>query len=570
MEVLKIKSWWLPAIFILALFVRLAYLYQVEPIPFSDTLTIDAKDEDGWGREIAAGDWVGKEKGVFYRDPLYAYLLGTTYAVFGHKLWLIRVIQAVIDSTTCVLLYFLGRMIFTPAVGITTALLSALYGPFVWYQGLIEKTTLMIFLTALFLLATLRALETHGKREWFLSGLTLGLAVMTRGNILIFAPAIIVFYLLSEIKLSSFPGRLLLMSFFFAGLMTVLLPVAVRNLVYGKAFVLTVPSIGLNFYIGNNPAALGVHTPIPSLRTIPEKETEDAARIASKAAGKVLTPSEVSSFWLKKGVAFAAQEPGRFLILLGRKALLFWNHYEVPDVYNYYLFRDMIPMLNLFMSFGIVAPLGIAGMLLSFKESKNGRVVSGFIIIYMASLVLFYITSRYRLPGALMLFPFASYTLVFIINSMRTQAYKKLLFTAALLVPATLVANLNMLDERKLLSQSYSGIGNIYQQRGDLKEAITEYQASLKLDPKNWDTANNLAYLYAKNGTNLEEALNLAHRALSRNPESPEMLDTLSLVYLKMGRVAEARESILKAIARDPGNSELSERLREIEEKRQP
>ncbi|MDO8446995.1 MAG: glycosyltransferase family 39 protein [Deltaproteobacteria bacterium] len=566
MEVSKIKNWLLPAIFILALFVRLAYLYQVEPIPFSDTLTIDAKDEDSWGREIAAGDWVGKEKGVFYRDPLYAYLLGTTYAVFGHKLWLIRVIQAVIDSTTCLLLYFLGRMIFNPAVGLTTALLSSLYGPFIWYQGLIEKTTLMIFLTTLFLLATLRAIETPGKRQWFLSGLTLGLAVMTRGNMLIFAPAIIMFYLLSEKKLSSFPRRLILMSIFFAGLMTVLIPVAVRNLVYGKAFVLTVPSIGLNFYIGNNPSAVGIHTPIPSLRTIPEKEAEDAASIASMAVGKVLTPSEVSSFWLNKGVAFAEQEPDKFIILLGRKVLLFWNHYEVPDVYNYYFFRDMIPMLNLFLTFGIIAPLGIAGILISFKEFKKGRVVSGFIIIYMASLVLFYITSRYRLPGALMLLPFASYTLVFIINSMRTQAYKKLLLTAVVLVPATLVVNMNILDERKLLSQSHSSMGDIYQQRGGFKEAIAEYQASLKLDPHNWDSANNLAYLYARNGTRLEEALNLVQGALARNPGSPEMLDTLSLVYLKMGRVAEAKESILKAIARDPRNSELSERLLEIEE----
>lgn len=567
MEASKNKNWLLPAIFIFALLVRVAYLYQVEPIPFSGTLTIDAKDEDGWGREIAAGDWVGKERGVFYRDPLYAYFLGSIYAVFGHKLWLIRAIQAVIDSTTCVLLYFVGRTVFNPPVGIATSILSSLYGPFVYYQGLIEKTTLMLFLTALFLLVTLRALETPGKRQCFLSGLTLGLAVMTRGNMLIFAPATMGLYLLSAKKTSLFPRRLIIASIFFTGLMTVLLPVALRNLVYGNAFVLTVPSVGLNFYIGNNPSALGIHTPIPSLRTIPENEMEDAARIANMAIGKELTPSEVSSFWLNKGLAFAAQEPWSFLTLLGRKLLLFWNHYEVPDVYNYYFFRDMVPMLNLFMTFGIIAPLGITGMLISFKDFKKGRVVSGFIIIYMASLIVFYITSRYRLPAVLMMFPFAVYTLFYLTDSIKTKAYKKIILAAAVIVPATLVVNLNMLDERKLLSQSHSSIGNIYQSSGDIKEAINEYQTSLKLDPRNWDAANNLAYLYAKNGTHLEEALNLVQGALLRNPRSPEMLDTLSLVYLKMGRVAEARENILKAITIDPKNSELSERLIEIEEK---
>ncbi|MFC1657747.1 hypothetical protein ACFL2P_04185, partial [Candidatus Moduliflexota bacterium] len=84
----------LPLIFIFSFSVRLIYLYQVESLPFSGTLILDALDEDTWARSIAAGDWLGAEKGIFYRDPLYAYFLAITYSLFGHNLQAVTIMQA--------------------------------------------------------------------------------------------------------------------------------------------------------------------------------------------------------------------------------------------------------------------------------------------------------------------------------------------------------------------------------------------------------------------------------------------------------------------------------------------
>ena len=189
------KSRWLPLIFSLALLVRLAYIYQIGPFPLSNTLILDAFSEDKWGQEIASGDWLGKGKGMFYTDPLYAYLLGAIYAIFGHDLTAVRVVQAVIDSGTCVLIFFLGRIVFNPKVGLLSSLLAAIYAPFVYYQGFIMKTTLTLFLLAVFLLTVLKAIAKPGNWRWFLSGLSLGFVAMTRGNILIFVPLVVMYIL---------------------------------------------------------------------------------------------------------------------------------------------------------------------------------------------------------------------------------------------------------------------------------------------------------------------------------------------------------------------------------------
>lgn len=591
------KSRWLPVIFSLALLLRLAYIYQIGPFPLSNTLILDASSEDKWGQEIASGDWLGKGKGIFYTDPLYAYLLGVIYAIFGHDLTAVRVVQAVIDSGTCVLIFFLGRMVFNPKVGLLSSLLASVYGPFVYYQGFIMKTTLTLFFLTVFLLTALKAIAEPGKRRWFLSGLSLGLVAMTRGNILIFAPFVVMYILFprlpSSIILSphgerikpalraaqpfdglrangiegvmgGFMMRVIYITIFVAGMTAALLPVATRNYIYGDAFVLTAPSIGMNFYIGNNSSAVGVHTPIASVRTVPEKEAEDAARMASIAAGRALTPSEVSAFWLDKGIEFAVREPGRFLKLLGRKFLLFWNHYEVPDVYNYYLFRKTAPLLALLLTFGIIAPLGITGALISFREWHRGRILSGFIIAYMVSVIVFYITSRYRLPAAVMLLPFSAYTIITVTDMIKGMAFKKAIAAGGALLVSFVVVNLNIVDGDRYLSQSHTSLGNIHYREGKAGEAAVEYKTALRLDPKNPDSLNNLAYIYAEKEINLEEALSLVHRALRSNPDSPEFLDTEAYIYLRMGRVDDARAAIIKALSIDPENPELSERLKSL------
>ena len=63
--------------------------------------------------------------------------------------------------------------------------------------------------------------------------------------------------------------------------------------------------------------------------------------------------------------------------------------------------------------------------------------------------------------------------------------------------------------------------------------AIRAYEEALKKGDSTGVAANNLAWIYAKNGTNLDRALELAQRAREANPMNPAVTDTLGFVLLK-------------------------------------
>jgi len=73
-------------VFFIALAARLIVLWQLsENYHGFDEPSVDSRWHLLWAREIAAGNWLGG--GVFYRAPLYPYLLGIIIAVLGSGLF---------------------------------------------------------------------------------------------------------------------------------------------------------------------------------------------------------------------------------------------------------------------------------------------------------------------------------------------------------------------------------------------------------------------------------------------------------------------------------------------------
>jgi tetratricopeptide (TPR) repeat protein len=70
---------------------------------------------------------------------------------------------------------------------------------------------------------------------------------------------------------------------------------------------------------------------------------------------------------------------------------------------------------------------------------------------------------------------------------------------------------------------------------GDAQRARDAYSRALALDSGNPLAMNNLAYLLARSGQNLDYALQLAQDALIRMPGNSEFLDTIAYVHLRLG-----------------------------------
>jgi len=91
-------------------------------------------------------------------------------------------------------------------------------------------------------------------------------------------------------------------------------------------------------------------------------------------------------------------------------------------------------------------------------------------------------------------------------------------------------------------------------------EAEARYQQALKVDPKAAIAANNLAWIYAESGENLDEALELAQTAKAQLPDTPQIDDTLGWVYYKKGLNALAVTFLVDAARRGP-NADTQYRL---------
>ncbi len=95
-------------------------------------------------------------------------------------------------------------------------------------------------------------------------------------------------------------------------------------------------------------------------------------------------------------------------------------------------------------------------------------------------------------------------------------------------------------------------VGYLHQIEGRTDAAEAAYRRTLQLQPDNALANNNLAWLLADRGAYLDAAEGYARRAVAADPaRAAAYLDTLAVVFLKAGRIADAEQAIKQAAA-DP------------------
>jgi Tfp pilus assembly protein PilF len=80
---------------------------------------------------------------------------------------------------------------------------------------------------------------------------------------------------------------------------------------------------------------------------------------------------------------------------------------------------------------------------------------------------------------------------------------------------------------------AHMALGMIYEGEKNYEKAKEHYLSVLKVNPNFAPAANNLAYIYAERGGNIDEALNLAQKAKEQVPDDPHVSDTLGWIYYK-------------------------------------
>ncbi len=98
-------------------------------------------------------------------------------------------------------------------------------------------------------------------------------------------------------------------------------------------------------------------------------------------------------------------------------------------------------------------------------------------------------------------------------------------------------------------------LGIILQAKGDVSAARDRFERALQLDPEAAVAANNLAWIYAETGGNLDVALHLAQVAQKHLPGVAEIGDTLGYIYYKKNLAPLAISTLTVSAEKDPGNA---------------
>ncbi len=127
-------------------------------------------------------------------------------------------------------------------------------------------------------------------------------------------------------------------------------------------------------------------------------------------------------------------------------------------------------------------------------------------------------------------------------SSLRMDPQRK---SAAAVLAQTFAAEGNLRAAAESATRSGGDSGALLagvqaEERNDVQGAIDNYERALQEGDHTGVAANNLAWLYAQRGTNLERALALAEAARSAAPENPAVLDTVGVVRLRLRRFSDA------------------------------
>lgn len=114
---------------------------------------------------------------------------------------------------------------------------------------------------------------------------------------------------------------------------------------------------------------------------------------------------------------------------------------------------------------------------------------------------------------------------------------------------------------------NYLVLGQMYVAKGERARAIDIYEKALKVDPEQWQVANDLAYVLSEGESTaaaLERARDLAQKALQQQPEEARILDTLGWVLYRQGQIDQALTYIRQAQGKDPEKSVLNYHLGKV------
>jgi 4-amino-4-deoxy-L-arabinose transferase-like glycosyltransferase len=416
-------------------------------------------------------EWYGGR--TFHQEPLYPYLVGATYAVFGPDPRWVFGWQVIVGALSVLLVWIAGRRFFGETVGALGGALAVLCGPLMYYDFVLLRPTLITAAGLALVLLLDAALRHGGARRWFLLGIASGAAVLLQTIFALYVAGAVAGALWtarrSRDRAVRSAGALAL------GAALCMAPVAARNVAVG-APPLSLSSVGAVTFISSNAAD---SRPDEGFR----RSQAHGARIMAKTGGRFL-PAAIE-------VLKTHDSPASYARLLWGKFAALWHWYEIPNNTNFYYFRLHSAVLRLLpVTFLVLGPLALAGLL--FWPRRNAWPLHLLVLTHVAAMMAFYVLSRFRVPLMAALIPFAALAVERIANGIARRRYAAAAAAMGALVLLALWTmrplqqgrmKIRPMDHRAVYVVHYFPVAEAAANRGDWRESARVLGESLHTEP---------------------------------------------------------------------------------------
>jgi Tfp pilus assembly protein PilF len=491
-----------------------------------------------WAGGLVSGS--GGPPGAFYLAPLYPYLLAAFLRAFGENFTLLYLFQHVLVLGAAAALAVAARRAAGDEAGLATASLFVLYHPSCFFASIPMGESVALLLIAIAVAAV--GGDSRGAAGW--GGLAAGAAALARPNFVLAAA----FWGVAELR----RRRAARVALLVGGIALAIAPVAVRNLSASGHLVLVSSNGGMTLYHGNGPGALGTYTPVRGFSGELSSQRDEATRRAGSLAGRELDPVEADRWWGRQAVLTRFHDPVGTVLLFGRRFLLSLDNYEHSVDYAPELDADPWSRAAL-VPFAAILGLAAAGVVLAGTKGTGGPPVWGAIAAAAATPLLFYVSSRYRLPLAALLCIPAGVGLVALFDR-RTPRPRRRILTAivggGLLASVSLTvpfADLQTVEEAAALANR----AGAYKRAGDLKAAEREVRRAIEIDPKTPLAWLNLGVILEAE-RRIKEAKESYREAVRLDPTSTAAAENLGGLLILHGEAREAVGVLRRALEVDP------------------
>ena len=512
--------------------------------------------------------WGGKE--IFRTAPLYPYLVAGLLSLSGHSLHFVMLVQLLVGVLHPLVLCGLARKLFDARTGLVAAFLTALYGPFIFYQGVLLRDWLPPILEPLSLLALLKARESGRGLAWGIAGAALGLALLTKESVLLFIFLVGLWLLWeyrSEWRRAVGAGACLLI-----GLLLCLSPLVIRNLVVGAPpFSLSNRALS-SFITGNAADSVPVGwAAIPGTMKM----------ILQRSDGKLLPViRETLKTYQGHYGAFLFKE----LLKLGG---LVDAHEETGEGVSFYYGLEISPVLRLTFRYGFIFPLGVAGFLVSLPAWRRHRLIYIYLTAVLGGLMFSMVQERYRLTLVPVLTLYAAAFLVWLVDALRKKQAARALVGLGLVLGITLTQQVALPLLKKSMGygkgygwgRQFLAAAKVYESEGQLDRAVAEMVRLRERARHNARIANIEPIAASLEGeyrtkwvkqlleqgrwNEAKRELQLAEAAYAEQPAQPGPQYNLALLYISLGEPTKAKALLRRFLELEPDGPK-AERARRL------